>query len=206
MTGDRNTVARPGKVGCWGIDLGVPGDGSGAAVTALATSAAPRFTAAFADLCEIESAFADYLAARGPRSAPAVVETRRVDVAADGNVTIPPDASVVIGLVLECAVRLETSDGVVSIPRAAEWRFAAVLAPEEEGLRVEDTAAYLCVGIDAWTPAARDPTARELAVRNAPRLERSLRDWERAMGHPITDYTSDAYPGAIGPYGFVPTS
>jgi hypothetical protein len=197
------SIKRIGHAGCWGIDIGVPQDSSPAAITALALSAARAFVTAFDSLCVVDEAWADWLAM--DRS---VVETEPVEVQLDGTVHLPQSADLVTGLAMSCSANVDTCTGLLRVPHAAEWRFAAVLAPPEEGARVEDASVRFCVAIDPWLPEARDPVTgasrpnHELAARNAPRLETALRRWEAATGRPITDVTSGMYAGYVAQYGF----
>jgi len=184
-------------VGCWSIELGPPPDGELRTVTDTALGAARIAADAFTGLCSAESAHASW------ESGEQVVEYRPVELNADGSVVLPPDVGVVTSLVIRYDVLIEVGDMLVTVPSAAEWRFAALLAPPEEGLAVDDSSVSFCVETDAWLPSTGAEQSNEPVARaNAPRLAAALRRWEQLTGKPIVDFVSNAYADAVARYGF----
>jgi hypothetical protein len=121
-----------------------------------------------------------------------VEEAVPVDVDAAGGLSLPPDVSLVTGVILLCALGVRTGSDVTWQGGGLEFSYSCVVEYDDaDRVHPVDSEVTVTTFADCWHDA-----------ENRARLARALREWERRTGRPIAEWSSSVHRGQVDRYGF----
>jgi len=204
------------QTGLWSIDLGPLDTGSPAFLNQLAERVTKAFWGAFKDICNLEWAEGDIVQVGQDGLIKAVWAEIPLEHSGDGRfrpaenagVGGSEDRTVLSRVMLTCNVTLQLPDGETrELPDSLHFHYDTGLpSTVGEPAKSKSVSATVGVEVDPWLDAPWNLRGRidnrSVAALNRPRLEQALRNWEAAIGRPISEVSSVPYPDLVDRYGF----